>query len=111
MINMAYLLMIGKADFFKYPTTPKLLPTKDMIISDIKSETEFKNYIIGTTLDPKLKTIHSCISLHLPPWIFAAISPQIRSKIKTLFKATLDAAITKSYCVAATAPVITPSVN
>ena len=53
-------MIIDKATLFKYPTTPKLVPTRDTIISDIKSETEFENCIIGTTPDPNLEAIHFC---------------------------------------------------
>ena len=100
--------MIDKLNFFKYPMTPKIGPTRDIIILDIKSETEFKNYIIGTTFNPKLKTISLHTILHLPPWLLYGMAPHIESKIKALFKSTLDLSIKISHPVTATTPVITP---
>ena len=91
--------------------TPKLVPTIDTIISEIKSETEFENFFIGITPDPKLETILSYTSLHLPPWILAKISPHNEYDIKTLFKATIDATIEKYHPDTATAPVATPLAN
>ena len=111
MIGMENLVMIDKETFFKYPTDYKIVPNTDTIVLDIKSEAEFKNYIIGTTPDPKIETISSCISLHLPPWLITDIYPHIESNIKTLSKATLDAATIISHPVTETAPVATPPVN
>ena len=77
MITMVYMVMMDKATLFKNSATPKLFPTRDTINSDIKSETEFDNYIIGTTPGPKLRTIFSCTSLHLPPWLLDVFAPHI----------------------------------
>ena len=110
-IEMAYPVIIDKYTLFKYPTNPKLAPTRDAILLDIKSETEFENYVTRTTPDTNIETILSCTSLHLPPCLLATIALHMESEIKILFKATLDAATTKYHPVSATAPVATTPLN
>ena len=51
---MAYPDMIDKLTLLKYPKTLKLVPTRETIVLDIKSETGFENYIIRTTPNTKL---------------------------------------------------------
>ena len=53
-IDMAYTVKIYKSTFFKYPTTHKMVPTRDTNIWDIKSETDFGNYMIINKPDSKL---------------------------------------------------------
>ena len=111
MIDMTYPLRIDKATFFKYLTTHKPVPTRDMVIVDTKSETEFENYIIQTTPNPELKTIFFCASLHLDTRLISGVTPKIKSEIKTLSKATLDSTIAKYHPVIATTPITTSPVN
>ena len=53
MIYMSYLVNIDKMIFFNYLMTLKLVPTIEMAMPDINLDTEFENYIIRTTTDPK----------------------------------------------------------